>query len=410
MKLTRPLPLLLVLSAAAAFGLWRWQASSSAGPASAAAKPPSLVSAMRVRLEQVPAEVSANGTVTALKMVDLRAQVTTTVKEVLFKEGDDVKAGQLLFRLDDRNDRVNLDKAKAQAAKSRAALKDLERQLARAQELRSQQFIAQSALDSAQAQVDTQREAVAADLAAVRNAEVALSYNEIRAPFAGRAGAVSVYPGSLVSASPTGPALVSIAQLDPITVAFTLPERELDAVLRARQQSAGVSVEVRKPDGSARVTGQLSFVDNQVDAATGSVKLKASFANAERGWWPGQFVDVRLKLRTLEGAAVIPQAATILQGTERSVLVVDAEGKAAKRKVEVLHVLGEQLAVKGLKDGEQLILEGRQQVRPGQPVKVQPAGKEGGQDTGKESGKAASGSGAAAQGTASAAASQGASR
>jgi len=202
---------------------------------------------------------------------------------------------------------------------------------------------------------------------------------------------VSVYPGSLVSASPTGPALVSIAQLDPITVAFTLPERELDAVLKARQQGTDVSVEVRKPDGSARVTGQLSFVDNQVDAATGSVKLKARFANAEHGWWPGQFVDVRLKLRTLENAAVIPQAATILQGNERSVLVVDAEGKAAKRKVEVLHVLGEQLAVKGLKEGEQLILEGRQQVRPGQPVKVQGPGKEGTKEGGKSASDAMSG-------------------
>lgn len=383
MKLLRPVPLLIVLAGAAAFGLWRWQAGNQANQAAPASKPPALVSAQAIHLQSVPAELGTNGTITALKMVDIRAQVTTTVKEVLFKEGDDVRAGQVLFRLDDRNDRVNLDKAKAQAAKSRAALKDLERQLARAQELRAQQFIAQSALDSAQAQVDTQKEAVAADLAAVRNAEVALSYNEIRAPFAGRAGAVSVYPGSLVSASPTGPALVSVAQLDPITVAFTLPERELDALLKARQQSAGVSVEVRKPDGSASMTGQLSFVDNQVDAATGSVKLKASFSNGGHAWWPGQFVDVRLKLRTLEGAAVIAQAATILQGNERSVLVVDAEGKAAKRKVEVLHVMGEQLAVKGLKEGELLILEGRQQVRPGQPVKVQGAGKEGGREGGK---------------------------
>jgi RND family efflux transporter MFP subunit len=213
MKLLRPVPLLIVLAGAAAFGFWRWQSGSQAGQATLATKPPALVSAQAIHLQSVPAELSTNGTITALKMVDIRAQVTTTVKEVLFKEGDDVRAGQVLFRLDDRNDRVNLDKAKAQAAKSRAALKDLERQLARAQELRSQQFIAQSALDSAQAQVYTQREAVAADQAAVRNAEVALSYNEIRAPFAGRAGAVSVYPGSwamLTRAGPVGEALTRL--------------------------------------------------------------------------------------------------------------------------------------------------------------------------------------------------------
>ena len=242
--------------------------------------------------------LEATGTVTALNSVDIRPQIASTITKVQIKEGQFVSAGQPLFVLDARNDEVNVTKARAQLAKDQAALADAERQLARSKDLFAQNFISQGAVDTNQTLVDSARAVVAADRAAIESAQVGLSYSRIVAPAAGRAGAINVFPGSTVQ--PAGNALVTITQLDPIAVAFSLPQRNLGDAL-ATLRAGGGKVTAVLPESAGTVTGKLRFVDNAVDAASGTVRVKAEFANKDERLWPGAFVTVRLAVQTLEG-------------------------------------------------------------------------------------------------------------
>ena len=214
--------------------------ASGAAPASAAASGaggPVSVSSVRAVAKNVDVMLEATGTISALNSVDIRPQVSSVITQVNIREGQFVKAGQLLFTLDARNDEVNLAKAKAQLARDQAALADAQRQLNRSRELLGQGFISQGAVDTNQTLVDTQQAVVTADKAAIQAALVGLSYNRIVAPAAGRAGAINVYAGSTVQ--PAGAALVTITQLDPIAVSFSLPQRSfVGARIDLRQQIA----------------------------------------------------------------------------------------------------------------------------------------------------------------------------
>jgi RND family efflux transporter MFP subunit len=340
--------------------------SGAPGPATSASAAVAAVSVSTVRAEarSVPVELEATGTVTALNSVDVKPQVAATVARVHFREGDFVKAGQILVTLDARAEETDVAKARAQLQKDLAALADAQRQLARSQELFEKNFVSQVAVDTNRTLVDTQRAAVEADRAAIKAADVALSYTRIAAPMAGRAGAVNVYPGS--SVQPGGAAMVTVTQLDPIAVAFSLPQRNLDDALQALR-GAGGSVSAVLPEGRGTLGGKLSFVDNAVDAASGTVKVKASFDNRDEKLWPGAFVGIRFVVRTLKDAIVVPQAA-IVQGARGRVVYVVEGGKAAVRTVEVVHAAGPDAVVTGVAAGERVILEGRQNVRPGSPV------------------------------------------
>lgn len=362
-------PILCGLMAIAALSGCGRKADADAAPAAAASAPPAQnVGVVGVRRADVPITVEASGTVTALQSVDLRAQTTSTVAQVLVKDGQAVKKGELLFRFDDRADRAALDKARAQLARDRAAQVDLERQLDRARELRAQNFVAQNAVDSAQAQVDAGAALLRSDEAAVQAAQVALGYNELRAPISGRAGIVAVYPGSLVQASATAAPLVNIAQLDPIAVAFNVPETQLDALLAATRAGA-LAVEAL-PAGAAPIQGRVTAVDNLVDTATGTIKVKAEFANPAQALWPGQYLRVRVTLRTLQGVTVVPQAALILRGNERSVYVVGPDNTAKLVPVQLRQAMGEQAVVDGLDATAQVVMEGKQNLRPGTPLRI----------------------------------------
>src|SRR5690349_2447843 len=231
------------------------------------AQPPTVVGTVAPRREDVP--------VTPVRTVDLHPQTTATIREVHIKEGQFVKAGDLMFSLDDRADRANLDKAQAQVERDRAQLADLERQFKRSQDLFAQKFIAQSAVDTLKAQVDQARATLQSDSAAARAAGVTTSYTSIRAPMSGRVGGIAVYPGSLVQPSTS---LTTITQLDPITIAFTLPESTLPALLAA-QKRGKVAVQALPGADLPPVTGLLSFVDNTVDPQAGTIKVKAEFDN-----------------------------------------------------------------------------------------------------------------------------------
>lgn len=357
---------------AAASGAWWWLGSSKSQQAQAKRAPaPVAVVTARAEARDVPMRLAANGTVTALQSVELRSQVTSTVREVHIREGQDVKKGELLFSLDARADEANLRKAEAQVAKDRADLATAARNLERQRELFAQKFISQSALDAAQNQVDTLNGQLAVDLAALEAARVARGYTEIRAPFAGRTGAISVRAGSLVQ--PNGTVLVTIAQIAPIAVAFTLPERELPG-LQAALASGGVSVTATAASGGEPHRGRITFVDNAVDAATGTIRVKAEFANAGARLWPGMYVNVTLSPATLAGATVIPAQAVQSGPDGRFVYVVGEDRKVASRPVELAYVEETFAAVRGVPAGARVVVEGAQNLRPGSVVTESKAG------------------------------------
>ena len=354
--------------APAAAAAARAPASSASG---ASAGPPVSVTTVAVQKKDVDVMLEATGTVTALNSVDIRPQVASVITKVQIKEGQFVSAGQPLFVLDARNDEVNVTKAKAQLAKDQASLADAERQLARSKDLFAQNFISQGAVDTNQTVVDSARAVVAADRAAIESAQVGLSYNRIVAPAAGRAGAINVFAGSTVQ--PGGNALVTVTQLDPIAVAFSLPQRNLGDALTTLRAGGG-KVDALLPEGAGTVSGKLQFVDNNVDAASGTVRVKAEFANKDERLWPGAFVTIRLAVQTLKGASVIPQAAVIQSPRGKIVYVVDAGSKASARPVEITYASGEEAAVTGVKPGERIVLDGRENLRPGSTVIDRPAG------------------------------------
>ena len=363
--------------------------------------PPISVTTVMVQKRDVDVLLDATGTVSSLNSVDVRPQIASVITKVQIKEGQFVNAGQPLFALDARNDEVNVTKARAQLAKDQAALADAERQLARSQDLFKQNFISQGAVDTTQTLVESQRAVVAADKAAIDQAQVGLSYMRIVAPAAGRAGAINVFAGSTVQ--PTGNALVTITQLDPIAVAFSLPQRNLGDVL-ATLRAGGGKVTAVLPENGGSVVGKLLFVDNTVDAASGTVRVKAEFANKDERLWPGAFVAIRLAVQTLKGSSVIPQAAVIASPRGKIVYVVDAGAKATARPVEVVYASGEDAVVTGVKAGEKIVLDGRQNLRPGANV-VERAASDGAR--GRRAGGAASGADPAAPGSTSPAAASG---
>lgn len=347
---------------------WYWFRPNGAKTPGAAPAPAVTVSSAAAKRMDVPVRLEANGYVSSLNSVDVRPQVSNVVAKVHIKEGQFVRAGDILFSLDDRADRVNLEKAEAQYAKDQASLADLERQLARSRELLGKGFIAQSAVDTVQTQVEAARAALAADKAAVEAARVALGYDTIRAASSGRAGAVSVFAGSLVQPTPTAPPMVTIAQLDPIAVTFTLPETELSALLAA-QKAGGVKVYAALQGAEPALEGTLSFIDNAVDPQNGTIKVKAVFPNAQQRLWPGQYVTVNTVVRELKDAVVIPQAAIITGIDSKSVYVVGTGKSAQPRRVQLLYAFGSQAAVAGVQAGETVVVDGKQNLRPGSKVR-----------------------------------------
>ena len=367
-------------------------ATSAPAPGAAASAPPVGITTVRAQQRDLPVLITATGSVAALSTVDVRPQTTSLVTKVHVKEGQFVRAGDLLFSLDPRADEANVAKAQAQLAKDQAALADGQRQLTRSKELLAQNFISQGALDTNQALVDSQQAALASDRAALDATRLGLSYNRVTAPSAGRLGAITVFPGTSVQANQT--TLVSITQLDPITVAFSLPQRNLADALAALKDG-GSAVQAKQPEGGATATGRLSFVDNSVDAASGTVKVKAQFDNRNGLLWPGAFVNVAMTARVLKDAVIVPQAA-IIQSARGPLVYAVQDGKAVPRPVQLLYAQGDDAAVSGVKPGERIVLDGRQNLRPGSAVVDR--SREGGGKPGAAASAASSASGAGGKG------------
>lgn len=334
-------------------------------------QPPVTVNVVKPERRDVGVELFANGTVTPVRTVNLHPQTVTTIRKVHIREGQFVKEGELMFSLDDRADQANVARAEAQVARDRATLADLDRQYKRSQELVSQNFLAQSALDSLLSQVEAQRALVQSNQAAMRATQVSASYTSIRAPMSGRVGAIDVHPGALVQMTTS---LTTVTQLDPINVSFTLPESTLGALLGA-QKAGNVDVHVTSGADAKPVAGRLSFIDNAVDAQAGTIRVKGEFSNNNTSLWPGQYVTARVVVQTLKDALVIPQTA-IITSTNGTFVYVLAEGNSARQvPVKRVYAFGDHAAVTGLSGTEQVITEGKQNLRPGGKVRLAQAAK-----------------------------------
>lgn len=364
-----------LLVAALLAGSWYWRSREAVVRTPGAAPLPVLAAVVAPR--DVAVRLTATGTVAAVQSVDLRPQLSATVRTVHIREGQFVRQGERLFTLDARSEEANFGRAEAQLAKDRADLANAERNLERQRELFRQRFISQAALDTAQNQVDSLRGQVAVDLAALQASRVTRSYSEITAPIAGRTGAIAVYPGSLVQ--PSGAPLVTITQVDPIQVSFTLPERELPGLqqalakgpvaVTAQPEAAGQGAAAGQGGaGQAALRGRVVFVDNAVDTASGTIRLKAEFANPGHRLWPGMFVTVALTPRQLSGGLTVPVQA-VQTGPEKTFLyLIGDEHKVSIQPVKVVLVQDGLAVIEGAAAGSRVVVEGAQNLRPGSLV------------------------------------------
>jgi RND family efflux transporter MFP subunit len=326
------------------------------------------VTTMVLEKKDVPLVIESTGTVAAANIVDIRPMITNTVKEIHIKEGQDVKKGQLLFTLDDRNDRANYDRAKALAD-------DAQRQLQRAKELVAKNFISKAGLDTAEANAKSA-------MATARAAEVQLSFDSIRSPIDGRAGIINVFPGSLVQASnvvvssttstatSTTGAMVTITQIDPINVQFIVAENNIPLLMQ--NDIANLKVLVTVGNNLTQIyEGKVIVVDNQVDPAIGAVRVKAQIPNQKRTLLPGQFARIKLEANTLKDAIVIPSQAVVINPRGRFVYVVGQDDKVSLRLIKVTYEYQGNAAITGVEVGERIVIEGKQNLRPG--VKIREA-------------------------------------
>lgn len=337
-------------------------ARGGAGPA------PVLVG--KVQRKVVPLTVSAVGVVEPIHTAALRSQVTGTLVKIAFTEGQEVKAGDLLFELDSRPFRNALNAAEADLQRLRAQLENAHLQVTRYTALNDQEIVTSEQFQSVQVAERVLAGQVVVAENAVATARLQLEFCSIRAPFAGRTGNLGVHEGDLVRASDANVSLVTIHELDPIYVTFGVPQQNL-AVL-VKYLSAGKISVAAAPAGSEEMTehGELAFIDNAVETTTGTLKLKARFQNEAHRLWPGQFASVNVTLASPD-VLTVPTRAVQTNQKGQHVLVVAANHTAELRDVEIERALnGDSVVTKGLTEGETVIVDGQIRVVPGKPVEV----------------------------------------
>ena len=332
---------------------------------------PTPVSLATLGTADIRVQVPAIGTVVPRNQVVVRTRVDGPLLEVAFTEGQAVAAGEVLARIDPEPFKAALAQAQGQLARDAALLKNAQLDLERYQGLLAQDSIAKQQVDTQAALVRQYQGTVQADEAAVKSAALQLSYTTIRAPIAGRAGLRAVDPGNIVKASDaTG--LVTIAQLSPITAVFAVPEDRLPAILQRLRARQPLAVEAWDRDLKTRLAeGRLLAVDSLIDSATGTVKLKAEYANRDGSLFPNQFVNVRLLLDTLRGVVAVPTAA-VLQGAKGSyVYRLGADGTVAAVPVKLGPADGPLAAVEeGLAAGDRVVVDGLDKLKDGAKVEA----------------------------------------
>ncbi|MDB6168734.1 MAG: Membrane fusion protein multidrug efflux system [Verrucomicrobia bacterium] len=321
--------------------------------------------------QDVPREISAIGTVQAQRTVSVKSQVDGIIAEVNFKEGQDVKAGDLLVTLDRRPFENSLRSAKADLANAKAMADQARVDLERYQRLNQQDVVSKEEYVNYVTKADTTKAQVQSKEAAVANAELQLGYTEIRAPIAGRTGQRLLHEGALVKANDNSFTLVTINQLAPVAVTYAVPERALDEIRTAFTAHTATVIATERNSGQTRENGRLEFIDNTVDATTGMVTLKAVFGNEDIAFWPGQFVYVVTRVGIDRNAIVVPSTALQNSQSGSSIYVLKADSTVELRTVKVSRVAGDStLVASGLKAGEIVVTDGQLRLLPG--MKAEP--------------------------------------
>ncbi len=336
----------------------------------APAMPLPLVTAVRASAQDVPRYLDEIGRNAAFEAVTVTPQVSGRIVERHFQDGENLRRGQLLFVIDPRPYKAQVDSAQAALAQARAALDLAKIQFVRDQEVIGQKAISQQDYDTKKNTVDVDEAQVEAAEAAMETAKINLEYCYIHSPIDGRAGARLVDVGNVVQPNTTS--LLSIQRLDPIYANFTITEGDLPAV--QKQMSRGtLKAAVRlpsDPENAAR-SGRVEFLDNAVQNGTGTVNLRATMSNSDHHFWPGQFVDVKLVLSTEKGAVLIPNQAAQISQRGPFVYVVKSDDTAELRPVKLGQRQGDQVVVtEGVAPNERVVLAGQMLVRPGGKVRV----------------------------------------
>jgi len=359
--------------------LWFFFRGGKKDPGANPAGRPVPVAVAQARKGDMAVRLSGLGTVTALNNVTVKSRVDGQLVRVDFTEGQLVKEGQLLAEIDPRPFKVQLMQAEGQFAKDNAAFQNANADLRRFQSLVKQGIISSQQLDTQTSAVAQFEAALKADQATVESAKLNLVYSRITAPISGRVGLRLVDVGNIVKATDAN-GLVTIAPIQPINVVFAVPADNIQKVMAQNAKTTQLPVEAWDRDLRTRLgAGKLVAIDNQVDPGTGTVRLKALFANEDRALFPNQFVNAQLLVDTLRGVVIVPTAAVQRSPQGAFVYVVKADGTVDLRNIEVQGTDGDDTAVsKGLSGGETIVTDGLEKLRPGSKVALpKPAGAKG---------------------------------
>jgi multidrug efflux system membrane fusion protein len=333
--------------------------------------PPVPVTIAIAERRTVPLELPATGMVEPLQTVAVQAQVSGQIKRVAFKEGDDVKRGQVLFELDSRPYRAALDQATAVLERDRAQAANAAQEAKRYQTLVEKEYVTSQQYDAVRTNAAATQATLAGSRAAVEQARLNLQYATIRAPISGRTGSLLIREGNLVRANAPEP-LVKINRLRPILVRFAVPANNLPLIQAHLSKQLVVRAE---PSGGGDPTeGVLSFIDNAVDTSTGTILLKGRFPNDDGTLWPGGFVNVRLQLYVEQDALVIPAAAVVSGQQGSFVFVIQPDSSAATKAVTVNRTAGDFAIVSGdVQPGDRVVVDGQLRLRQGSKVQIKAA-------------------------------------
>jgi len=393
------LTMLLVFAAIAAVvagGYWYWQQPAGAVALKSAGKTgkgagkrgggPVSVTTVTAKRQPMPVVIDAVGTVESEHSVAVKPQVNGVLDAVLFKEGDPVKQGQVLFRIDARPMTASVEQARAALARDQAQSLQAQAQEARLRPLADKEYITRSEYEVALTQSKSLQATVEANRAALEQAQLQLAYASITAPISGRTGSLSVKPGNLVSSGTGGAPLVVINRTQPILVSLSVPQRYLEEVRRSWSAGA-VKVTISPGASSPTVTeGSLVFIDNSVNQQTGTIVLKARVKNEKEELWPGQFVSARIVLRVEEDALVLPESA-VQPGQDGSFVFLAKDGRAQIQNVQVDRQIDEWVVIsKGLAGGEEVIRDVPPTLAPGSGITIRGAGGGAGNAEGKGKG------------------------
>jgi multidrug efflux system membrane fusion protein len=330
--------------------------------------PPVPVLAAAAERRAVPFTIEANGIVEPIETVVIESQVAGELLRVGFKEGDEIREGQVLFEIDPGPYRAALEQAQAMLARDRAQLVQANADVARFDALVAKEYVTPQQAEQARATAAALEATVQADSAAVQSARINYQHATIRSPIAGKAGSLQLRPGNLVRTT-SGVPLVTVNRIHPILVRFAVPAAQLEQIRRYRANALVVHA---KPAGSSAVsTGTLSFIDNAVDSATGTLLLKASFDNTDGALWPGQFVQVGLELYVQPDALVVPSTAVVAGQQGSYVFVVKPDRTTEVRDVRVARPAGDVTVLEGgVEPGEQVVTEGQLRLTAGAKVMI----------------------------------------